>query len=110
MLLEDSACGEKDSAACEDIGVGEGQGTEIKSSAARNAACLDGGLVVDCWDRSGGCPVKLGGWLRESSQRLTGQDYPHLCPRALTVCTFYLYSVLASVARPSGQGWGGAGG
>lgn len=49
---------------------------------------------MDCWDRVGAAPVRLGGWLRESSQRLPDQDYPHLC-----------------VARPSGQGirqgWGG---
>lgn len=58
--------------------------------------------MVDCWDRVRGCPVRLGGWLRESSQQLTGQDYPHLCPRALP-CVFSIY-ILSWPASPGPVG------
>lgn len=59
--------------------------------------------MVDCWDRVRGCPVRLGGWLRESSQWLTGQDYPHLCPRLYRV---YFLSIFCPGQRRQAQ-WAG---
>lgn len=69
--------------------------------------------MVDCWDRVRGLPREA----RRLAQRVKpAADWPGLFPSVPkgSYRVYFLCSVLASVARPSGQGirqgWGGAGG